>query len=344
MTGELLSELRATTRQALAVSAGDIVDELGLSGLLVDADRGGLGLAEPEMALVATELGRDLSASAFLSTAVLAVTLLSRSDTEVGADLLAAVTRGSAGCAVAIAAVTPANSSVAAVPGPGAGWRLSGTAVVVSPPGVPGIVLLAAKTPDGVAVFAVDIADAVLTPADLLDPNRGLADVTVSDAPGRVVLHPECAHSGGQIAYRRALIAVAAEQVGVARACLDSAVEYAKTRTQFGAPIGSFQAIKHRCADVLLEVELADAVLADAVRHDSLPDAELAFIVATRAAVTGSEACIHVHGGIGFTWEHSAHWHLRRARVNATLLGPPSVHRDAIARSVGLTTTEEVPG
>jgi alkylation response protein AidB-like acyl-CoA dehydrogenase len=117
-------------------------------------------------------------------------------------------------------------------------------------------------------------------------------------------------------------------------------VDYAKTRTQFGAPIGSFQAIKHRCAEVLLDTELADATVQQAVDTGALADAELAFIVATRAAVSAAESCIHVHGGIGFTWEHSAHWYLRRARVNATLLGSPGLHRSAIAESAGLATSQ----
>jgi alkylation response protein AidB-like acyl-CoA dehydrogenase len=126
----------------------------------------------------------------------------------------------------------------------------------------------------------------------------------------------------------------------VARACLETAVEYAKARNQFGSPIGSFQAIKHRCAEVLLDVEFADAVLELAVHSGTSVDAELAFIVATRAALSAAESSIQIHGGIGFTWEHSAHRYLRRARVNATLLGPSGVHRDAIAASAGLRTAE----
>ena len=143
---------------------------------------------------------------------------------------------------------------------------------------------------------------------------------------------------------------MAAEQIGVARACLDSAVDYAKTRSQFGAPIGSFQAIKHRCAEVLLDVEFADAVLADAVDAErALPDAELAFIVASRAAVAAAEACIHIHGGIGFTWEHSAHsvsaartcqcrpaWDLPR------LTATPSPPRPAYLPRRGLGMTDEL--
>jgi alkylation response protein AidB-like acyl-CoA dehydrogenase len=117
---------------------------------------------------------------------------------------------------------------------------------------------------------------------------------------------------------------------------LDAAVDYAKTRTQFGAPIGSFQAIKHRFAEVLLDVELAEAVLDQAVQSGARVDAELAFIVATRGALSATETCIHTHGGIGFTWEHPAHRYLRRARVNATLMGPAAVHRDAVAASAGL--------
>lgn len=118
-------------------------------------------------------------------------------------------------------------------------------------------------------------------------------------------------------------------------------VDYAKTRTQFGAPIGSFQAIKHRLADTLLDVEMAAGVLEQAVSSCSVDDAELAFVVGTRAATSAAESGIHIHGGTGFTWEHSAHWYLRRALVNASLLGSAAAHREAIAASAGITSSKE---
>jgi alkylation response protein AidB-like acyl-CoA dehydrogenase len=201
----------------------------------------------------------------------------------------------------------------------------------------PDALLVTATAPGGAsALFVADIGAATVTAADEFDPGRGLIEVTFDRTSARLVVGPPKAAGAIAAAYRRALLAVGAEQLGVARACLEMTVDYAKTRNQFGAPIGSFQAIKHRCAGVLLDTELADATVRQAVDTGALADAELAFIVATRAAVSAAESCIHVHGGIGFTWEHSAHWYLRRARVNANLLGSPGVHRSAIAESAGL--------
>ena len=344
MSAELLEDLRATTRRALDAGGGDVVDELDLAGLLIEPDRGGLGLGEREMALVSTELGRALTPSSFLPTAVLAATLLAHAETDTAADLLTALAVGQIRCAVAIADVeapwAPAQPPVAAASTADGGWRLSGNICGISTPSQPDTILTVAAVGADAALFAVAGEDVTVTPADELDPARGLIWVALTDVPARLLSESRSAAGAIAEAYRRGLVAVAAEQLGVARACLAQVVEYAKTRSQFGAPIGSFQAIKHRCAEVLLDVELADAVIDQAVQTGASVDAELAFVVATRAAISAAESCIHIHGGIGFTWEHRAHWYLRRARVNATLLGPATVHRAAIAASAGLSAAE----
>lgn len=340
MSDDVLEDLKVATRQALAAGNEDILDELGLAGLLVAPEHGGLGLSEREMALVAAELGRSLTASGFLPTAVVGVSLLSHSDTDEAAELLSALVHKRSRCAVAVTDASSAWSSTAptvtaesAVDG---GWTLTGSSVGLSTPSEPHTVLVAGAVPGGTALFSVAREHFSTTPADLLDPARGMARFDFEAAPARLFAGPDRAEAATRFAYHRGLVAVAAEQLGVARMCLDTSVDYAKNRTQFGSPIGAFQAIKHRCAEVLLDVELAGAVLGEAVRDGSPADAELAFIVATRAAVAASDACIQIHGGIGFTWEHRAHWYFRRARVNATLMGPPSVHRNAIAGSLGL--------
>jgi len=341
VSAELLEDLRTTTRQVLSAGAGDVVDELDLVGLLVDSERGGLGLGDREMALVATELGRALSPSSFLPTAVLTATLLTHADTEAAAEVLAALIAGEIRCAVAVADAdgswVPLTPAVVATSAPDGGWLLSGTSWGISTPSQPDTTLTVAGIDDGAALFAVDGTHAEARSADQLDSTRGLVEVVFSQSPARLLANPAATVRAITMAYRRGLLAVGAEQLGVARTCLETAVDYAKTRSQFGSPIGSFQAIKHRCADVLRDVELADAVLDQAVRSGVSADAELAFIVATRAALLAAESCIHIHGGIGFTWEHRAHRYFRRARVNATLLGPSAVHREAIAASAGLT-------
>ncbi|MGO9151873.1 acyl-CoA dehydrogenase family protein [Mycobacterium sp.] len=340
MSAELLEDLRATTRRALSANGGDVVDELDLAALLVDSGLGGLGLGDREMTLVSTELGRALSPSSFLPTAVLAATLLIHTDRDAAAGLLAGLTAGHIRCAVAVteadAAWVASTSPVVATVTDG-DWRLSGTVWGISTPSPPDTVLTAASTDAGLALFALAANDVQVVPADQLDAARGLITVVLSDTPARLLSGVDAAAKALAEAYRRGLLAVAAEQLGVARTCLETTVEYAKTRNQFGSPIGSFQAIKHRCAEVLLDVELADAALDQAVGSGASVDAELAFVVACRAALKAAESCIHIHGGIGFTWEHLAHRYLRRARVNATLMGPSAVHRDAIAASAGLS-------
>ncbi|WP_293046200.1 acyl-CoA dehydrogenase family protein [Mycobacterium sp.] len=346
MSAELLEDLRTTTRRALSAGSGDVVDELGLVGLLVDSDLGGLGMGDQEMALVGTELGRALSPSSFLPTAVLATTLLIHAETKAAAESLAGVMAGDTRCGVALADSNASwagsqrsRAPVTAVASDG-GWLLNGTVWGLSTPAQPDSMLTVASIDGNAVLFAVAGEHLYVTPADQLDASRGLVELTLSDVPARLLADNASAARAFGEAYRRGLLAVGAEQVGVARASLDLAVEYAKTRSQFGSPVGSFQAIKHRCAEVLLDVELADAVVDQAVHSGTSVDAELAFTVATRAALAATEACIQIHGGIGFTWEHQAHRYLRRARVNATLLGPSAVHRGAIAASAGLNTAE----
>lgn len=343
MSAELLGDLRATTRRALGATGGDIVDELDLAALLVASGLGGLGLGDREMTLVSTELGRALSPSSFLPTAVLAATLLSRADGDAAAGLLAGLTAGDIRCAVAVAeadgAWVTSTSPVVATATDGR-WLLSGTVWGITTPSPPDSVLTAASTDAGLALFALAANDVRIVPADQLDAGRGLITVVLAGAPARPLSGRAAAVAALAEAYRRGLLAVAAEQLGVARTGLETTVEYAQTRNQFGAPIGSFQAVKHRCAEVLLDVELADAALDQAVASAASADAELAFMVACRAALTAAESCIHIHGGIGFTWENAAHRYLRRARVNATLMGPSAVHRDAIATSAGLSVRD----
>jgi alkylation response protein AidB-like acyl-CoA dehydrogenase len=331
VSSDLLEDLRATTRKALSVDgADDVVDQLDLAGLLVDPGLGGLGLGEREMVLVGEEIGRSVAASKFLPEVVLAPTLLAGLSDIVPEACAVAVAGGDGGW-------WSIPASVSASAEPDGTLRASGAVWALTSQSAPAELFTAVGTGDGVVLAAIGLdTHARVSVTDDFDATRGLVEVTLHSAMGRRIADGAAAADALAAAYRRALLAVAAEQLGIARACLESTVEYAKTRNQFGAPIGSFQAIKHRCTEVLLDTELADAVLQHGVEADALADAELAFLVASRAAVHAAETCIHVHGGIGFTWEHSAHRYLRRARVNAALLGGSGVHRRAIAESAGL--------
>jgi alkylation response protein AidB-like acyl-CoA dehydrogenase len=175
-----------------------------------------------------------------------------------------------------------------------------------------------------------------------MDQTRKQARLEFSSTPARLIGE----EGGAAPAVRRTLdlaaVALAAEQVGGAQRCLDMAVDYAKTRIQFGRPIGSFQAIKHKCADMLLEVESAKSAAyyagwAAAEDSDELP------VVASLAKSYCSEAYFHaaseniqIHGGIGFTWEHDAHLYFKRAKSSELLLGDPSYHRELLAQRIGI--------
>jgi alkylation response protein AidB-like acyl-CoA dehydrogenase len=197
---------------------------------------------------------------------------------------------------------------------------------------------------DGVAIFAVDARSPGVTRERVptLDPTRPLAVVKLRD-----VWVPGDARAGDASVLRRALdraaIVLAAEQLGGAERCLEMATEYAKARVQFDRPIGSFQAVKHKLADMLTAVETARSAASWAASvADSSDDRELAIAAPLAKSYCGeaffrcAAECVQIHGGIGFTWEHDAHLFLRRARASLTLLGSPAADRERIARSLGL--------
>jgi alkylation response protein AidB-like acyl-CoA dehydrogenase len=180
------------------------------------------------------------------------------------------------------------------------------------------------------------------TPLATMDQTRKQARLEFDGTPARLIGTDGGAEAGLSKTLDLAAVALAAEQVGGAQRCLDTAVEYAKTRIQFGRPIGSFQAIKHKCADMLLEVESSKSAAyyagwAAAEDSDELP------VVASLAKSYCSEAYFHaaaeniqIHGGIGFTWEHPAHLYFKRAKSSELLFGDPAYHRELLAQRIGI--------
>ncbi len=226
-------------------------------------------------------------------------------------------------------------------------WLLTGHKTFVLDGAAADVVLTVARTDDGIGVFWVDGDAAGLTrsPLPTMDPTRRQARLDYDDVPATRL---RTGHGDGwdlvSQVLDRAAVALAAEQVGVASRALDMAVEYAKVRHQFGRPIGSFQAVKHLLADVLLEVESARAAAHFALLAAANEDPELP-AVASLAKAFCSDAClqataenIQVHGGIGFTWEHPAHLYLKRAKTSQLLFGDPAYHRELLARRIGLDT------
>jgi alkylation response protein AidB-like acyl-CoA dehydrogenase len=327
--------------------------QLGLPGIAVPEEYGGAGFSFAEQAIVLEELGAALFTGPYLASAVLAATaLLASDDEEARKDLLPGI---AAGETVATLAFTedggswdPASIRLAATPGD-IGWRLDGHKSFVLDGHTADLILaVAAAGTDGkLSLFAVDAVDAGaigLTRHALptLDQTRKLARLAFDGTPARLVGEPGAARAVLDRTLDVAAIALAAEQLGGAQRALDMAVAYAKVRQQFGRPIGSFQAIKHRCADLLLEVEsLRSAVgyAAAAVAAGSTEVPVLAPLLKAYASEVYSHVAgenIQIHGGIGFTWEHDAHLYLKRAKASELFLGDASYHRDRLATRIGL--------
>jgi len=305
----------------------------GLLALHLPTEYGGAGATAVELAVVVEELARAAAPGPVVST-VLASLLLAETQaaTALAKELLPALADGSMAAAVGLAA---GSLRVEDVPG---GLRLSGTSGPVLSGHLADLLVLPAAGADGLTFLLVDAGDLTVTAVPGLDPSRRVATV---DAAG-VHVAADRVLAGVDDARVRGLAAVvlAADAAGTAGWCLDTAVAYAKVRQQFGAPIGSFQAVKHLCADMLTQVELArgtawDAARAagDAAQGPLAAAAAVAAATALEAAVVCAKGCVQVLGGIGFTWEHDAHLALKRAAAARALLGGPPGWQVRAARS-----------
>ncbi|MEO6887202.1 MAG: acyl-CoA dehydrogenase family protein [Jatrophihabitantaceae bacterium] len=312
--------------------------DLGVAGLAVPESAGGHGASWREAAIVAEELGRSVAGTPFLSSSVIATSLA----TAVGADdLVAALASGQSTAAMAIA-LSAAPDGTFPVAVRHESGLLTGTVRSVADAHVADRLIVPSMGADGPALFLVDPAHALITPVISLDLTRPLSDVTFDAADGELLASGDAAVH----AFRTALIAgaalLASEQVGLADRCLELTVEYLKTRYQFGRQIGSFQALKHRAADLWAGIAQARAVAryAAACLADGDPDAAVAASVAQAycgpIAVKAAEECVQLHGGIGFTWEHPAHLFLKRAKADAIALGTAGEHRARLAALVDL--------
>ena len=320
--------------------------QLGLLGLAIPEEYGGGGFTFAEQAIVLEELGAALYGGPYLASGVLAATaLLASPDEAARRDLLPGIASGET---IATLAFTeddgswdPGTIRLTATKA-GDNWRLDGHKSFVLDGGTAGLILVLAVADGGLSLFAVEAGATGLgrTALPTLDQTRKLARLEFDGVAGRLIGSTGDAAAVMDRALDVAAIALAAEQLGGAQRALDMAVEYSKVRHQFGRPIGSFQALKHRMADLLLEVEsLRSAVnyAAAAVADGS----EEVPVVASLVKAYASETYFHVaaeniqiHGGIGFTWEHDAHLYFKRARASALLLGTASELTDVIGRQL----------
>jgi alkylation response protein AidB-like acyl-CoA dehydrogenase len=313
-------------------------EELGLQGLAVDERWGGSGASLVELGVVFEELGRVLYGGPFFGTVALASTVLAELGDEAAQERhLPGIAAGTTLATLAWGGPYPLSSTLRASLD-GDTWRLAGHAEPVVDAGVADLVLVVADTPVGLGVFAVDDTDQLTrSPLLPLDLTRKLSAIEFTDVPATAVGTPGQVSEGLTRALDIAVLALACEQVGGTGRILEMAVEYANTRVQFGRKIGSFQAIKHRCADLLVDLELARSCAyygtwAAANEPDELAvAASLAGAICSEAYTRATLQNIQLHGGIGFTWEHPAHLYLKRARSSQRFLGSPGRHRTRLA-------------
>jgi len=325
-----------------------LTGQLGLSGIAIPEEHGGSGYGPVELGIVLEEMGRALLVAPFFATVALAGQALAASgDEDAMGRWLPGIADGSVTAALAVAENSGSwdLAEVAATAEPtGDGWAVSGTKLFVIDGHTADLLLVVARAPDGPGVFCVERGTAGVERArlDTLDLTRALASVTLDDARATRVGAGRDATQWLSEVTDLVLTALAAEQIGGAAKCLDLAVEYAKVREQFGRPIGSFQAIKHKCANLLLEVESGRSAVyhASAAVAGRQPDAPLAAALAyaycSQAFTHAAKECIQIHGGIGYTWEHDAHLYLRRAKSSELLFGPPVRQRTRLAELAGI--------
>ncbi|WP_217213807.1 acyl-CoA dehydrogenase family protein [Streptomyces sp. AC550_RSS872] len=308
-----------------------LADGMGLAGLLIPEDRGGQGATHREVAVVLEELGRAVAPVPYLTSAVVATEALLACETDGG--LLAELATGRRIGALAVALSVGPGGAYKAVRHEGG--CLHGELTGVADAAAADVLLVPAD--DG-GLYAVDADAVTVTPQASLDLTRPVATVTLDGAPGRLL-------GDAEPAVRRALRAgaglLASEQLGLADWTLTETVRYLKDRKQFNRPVGGFQALKHRLAQLWLEVVNLRAAARNAA--DALAtgeDADVAVAVAqsyaASVAVHAAEEAVQLHGGIGMTWEHPAHLYLKRAKADSLAYGTAGAHRAALAELVDL--------
>jgi alkylation response protein AidB-like acyl-CoA dehydrogenase len=320
-----------------------LAGQLGLPGLVIPEKHGGSGAGPVELAVASEEMGRALLCAPFFATAVLAAqALLASGDEAAQEEFLPGIADGATIATVAVCeddGAWTADGVATRARRSGDGYVLDGRKSFVIDGHTAGLLLVVARADGGPSLFAVrgDADGLGRRPLETLDLTRKQAALALDAVPARLIGAEGSAADVVAATLRLGAVALAAEQVGGAQRCLDMSVEYAKIRMQFGRPIGSFQAIKHMCADMLLEVESARsaayyAAWAAQDGSDELPlVASLAKACCSEAYFRAAADNIQIHGGIGFTWEHDAHLYYRRAKSTELMLGTPAEHREIAA-------------
>jgi alkylation response protein AidB-like acyl-CoA dehydrogenase len=364
---DVLADLLSQRCQPADVMAGRVGAELwqavgaeiGCAGLLIPESLGGADGSFREVAAAAEPLGAFVAPVPFVGSAVIATSTLINVD-DAG-DLLKRLADGAATAALAVPYTTgpgapfPADLRISgAQPGDGAAGitRLTGTVSGVADVLVPSetgavvaadvLLVPADGVPRGLYVVDVSAPGVTVTPVTSLDMTRQLADVSLDSVPARMIATGQAAEAAVAAGLSAGAAVLAAEQLGLAQRCLDMTIDYVKERHQFGRPVGSFQAVKHRLADVWVAITQARAAsryAADCLATGSA-DAPVAVALAksscSETAVLAAQECVQLHGGIGFTWEHPAHLYLKRAKATSLAYGTPAQHRARLAELADL--------
>ena len=332
----------SAVRQLMASSDGydpavwrQMSSELGLSGSHIPEAYGGFGFGPVELGLIAEEMGRRLYCGPFFSSSIMAgYALLELGSESAKQQLLPMIADGSL-----IATLVLDDLNGTARLGHSlqvTGSQLSGHAAMVLDAGIAGQLLAIAKNDQGLGLYLVaPLAEGVsIQPREVLDPTRKLYSLQFDCAPAELL--GQVSAPSLQSLWDRLCLALAHEMIGGAQYLLDSTVEYTKLRVQFGRQIGSFQALKHRCAELLMELELAKSTVSfasysmatttESDRPNYLPS--MAKAMASDVYMMLAEAAVQLRGGIGFTWENDTHLWFKRAKSSEVFLGSPHVHRE----------------
>ena len=356
-----------------------VATDLGCAGLLISERDGGAGASYREAAAAAEALGSFVAPVPFLGSAVVATAALlsiasgAPSDAAAGgrsvgstgtpftpakvaADLLRRMADGGVTTALAVPfATAPASAfpSWVRVAGPRPGdaatgvARLRGMVTGVADALPAGMLLVPADgVPHGLYLVDMSAPGVAKAPVTSLDMTRQLCDLSFNDVPGTLIASGQAASQALSAALNAGAGVLAAEQIGLAQRCLDMTVAYVKERRQFARPVGSFQGLKHRLADLWVSVTQARAASryaaaclasgAGPISGDAKVAVALAKAYCSEVAVNAAQECVQMHGGIGFTWEHPAHLYLKRAKADSIGFGTPDAHRSALASLVNL--------
>jgi alkylation response protein AidB-like acyl-CoA dehydrogenase len=357
---KFLADKSPTTevRRLMATEAGfdpvvwrQLADDLALTAIHIPESCGGSGFGPVELGIAMEEQGRALLCSPFFSSCVLAAEAITRAGTEEQRSaLLPDIATGKTRAALAVTEPTgrwDADGVATVAMKNGRGWVLNGVKSFVVDGNTADLLVIVARDAgsNGDAGLSFFIAPAngsgiARAPLATMDATRKQAKITFDGAPAELLGSAGTGAAALARTFDHAAIALANEMVGGAQALLESAVAYAQMRVQFGRQIGSFQAIKHKCADMLLDVELAKSAAYYAAQAEAEDDpqtpalASLAKASAADAYMRAAANCIQIHGGIGFTWDNDTHLWFKRAKSSEVLLGDPNYHRERMLQKM----------